>query len=199
MSGKKIIFIASLAAIVIIIGVLVYIGRDKIDNNNQAQTPGITLGSASAPVTIEEYTNFLCSHCADFARDTLPQIMATYVNTGKARMIFYISEPVELQKAAFCADKAGKFIDFHDYAFAHQSEITSADAVLQIAKNAGLDSAEFTQCYNSSEAGKAVSDWSSKLVKETISGTPTFFINGQKIEGAFPYSEYEKVIESKLK
>jgi len=199
MSGKKIIFIASLVALVIIIGALAYIGRNRINDQNQAQTPGISLGSANAPVVIEEYTSFLCSHCGDFARDTLPRLIETYVNTGKARMVFYVSEPVELQKAAFCADQAGKFIDFHDYTFAHQSDITSADAVFEVAKSAGLDSAGFTQCYNSSAAEKAASDWSAKFTKEGISGTPTFFTNGQKIEGAFPYSEYEKVIESKLK
>jgi len=203
MFNKKIIFGAVIFALIILAGAIIFVGRNSlyssISTKPTGETGGVVIGRDDAPVIIEEYTNFLCSHCADFARDTLPRLMEAYVNTGKARILFYVSAPVELQKAAFCAAQESKFIEFHDYVFLHQTEITNESAVFDAAKNAGLDVNNFTQCYNSSAAKTAADDWSSKFGEAGVTGTPTFFINGEKLEGALPYSEFEKIMESKLK
>ncbi len=49
---------------------------------------GIVLGSSSAPVTLVEYADLQCPYCAEFATSTLPQLIASYVRTGKARIEF---------------------------------------------------------------------------------------------------------------
>jgi protein-disulfide isomerase len=46
------------------------------------------LGDPKAPVTIYEYASLTCSHCADFAKNSLPKLKAEYVETGKVRIIF---------------------------------------------------------------------------------------------------------------
>ena len=45
-------------------------------------------GNPSAPITIVEFGDFQCEFCGRFAKETEPKINATYIQTGKANMIF---------------------------------------------------------------------------------------------------------------
>ena len=46
------------------------------------------IGDENAPVTIIEYASMSCSHCADFHTNTLPDLKAEFIDTGKVRMVF---------------------------------------------------------------------------------------------------------------
>jgi protein-disulfide isomerase len=147
---------------------------------------------------MEEYTNFLCSHCADFALQTLPKIEQDYIATGKVRMVIYVLPPYELARAAYCANQAGKFLSFEDYIFNHQADIKQEADVLNAANSMGLGDS-FVQCYNSDAAKTVSQDWYNKATENKVEGTPTFFVNGEKIVGALPYADFQKSIDSKLK
>ncbi len=144
MSDKKIIIIALLLAFVLVIGGWAYTknkpnpGPAAISGSQGQKTGGIMVGDENAALTIEEYTNFLCPACANFALGTLPKIQEEYIKTGKVKMVFYIFPPIELAKAAFCADKSNKFTEFHDYAFAHQAEITGQEDIFDRISAIGL-------------------------------------------------------------
>jgi protein-disulfide isomerase len=49
---------------------------------------GISLGSASAPVTLVEFGDLKCPSCAIFAQKALPAIISHYVRTGRVRLVF---------------------------------------------------------------------------------------------------------------
>jgi len=49
--------------------------------------PGKALGSNTAPITIELFSDFECTHCATFYRETLQALVHDYVNTGKVYLI----------------------------------------------------------------------------------------------------------------
>lgn len=203
MSDKKIIIIAVILAVAVVIGGWLWSrqspdGSQK-DDRQGAKTTGIVIGNESAPVTIEEYTNFLCPACGLFARETLPQIEENYIKTGKVKFVFYVFPPLELSQAAFCSQSQGKFLDYHNYLFGHQPEIKGEEQVLEFAKNVGIDMEKFQRCYASSEAKSAGEAWLSDGQKRGVTATPTFFINNEKLVGAQPYSEFQKIIDSKLK
>jgi len=201
MNNRKIIIIAVILAIALVIVGWFWSRQAPNDNPGDqiVKTAGVVIGDENAKVTIEEYTNFLCPSCGVFARDTLPQIEENYVKTGKVKFVFYIFPPPELGQAAYCADKQGKFLEYHNYLFSHQQEIKGEEQVLEFAKNVGVDTEKFNQCYASDEAKNAAQGWLSDGQKRGVTNTPTFFINGEKLVGAQPYSEFEKIIESKLK
>ena len=46
------------------------------------------LGAPDAPITIIEYSSLTCPHCASFHNDTLPQIKETWIDTGRARLVY---------------------------------------------------------------------------------------------------------------
>jgi protein-disulfide isomerase len=68
-------------------------------------------GSSSAPVTCELFTDYECPHCAVFYLETMPQLSARYIDTGKVRMI-HRDFPLERHRyarlAALYADAAGE-------------------------------------------------------------------------------------------
>jgi protein-disulfide isomerase len=204
MSDKKIIIVALILACGLVVGGWIFSknkplpGPATISGSIETKIPGISLGDEKAPVIIEEYTNFLCGACANFALTTLPKIEENYIKTGKVRMIFYIFPPAEISRASYCANQAGKFLTYHNYLFQNQSQITKEQDVLDLAKTVGLGE-EFDKCYNGEEAAKAAEDWLARGEEKEVTATPTFFINDEKIVGVQSYEEFEKVIEQKLK
>jgi len=159
---------------------------------------GIVIGNPDAPVTMEEYTEFLCSACARFSSQTLPQIKEDYVKTGKVKLIIYVAPPFELGNAALCADEQGKFSEFHNYIFLHQKKIKSKEDVKNYAINSGLNAQEFNACYALNKNQDKLSKWYEEGTKRGITATPTFFINGQKLVGTYPYADFKKIIDEKL-
>jgi len=159
---------------------------------------GIVIGNPDAPVTMEEYTEFLCPACGRFANQTLPQIKEDYVKTGKVKLVLYVFPPFELGNAALCANEQGKFSEFHDYIFLHQKEITGEEDIKNYAINSGLNAQEFNTCYAQDKYKNKLSNWYNEGGKRGVTATPTFFINGQQFVGAYPYADFKKIIDEKL-
>lgn len=206
MTNKKIITFAVIASILLIGGGWYYskqapsasIYSSLPAGSSVISEEGIMIGNPDAPVTIEEYTSFLCTACARFTTITLEQIKEDYVKTGKVKMVFYVYPPYELGWAALCSQEQNKFVEFHDYVFAHQAQITEESAIKDMALNAGLDSEKFNACYASDKYAAKVTKWYEEGEARGVEATPTFFINGQKLVGAQPYSDFKKIIEEKL-
>lgn len=205
MSDKKIIIFALIASVVLVVAGWVWTknksapGPGAISAPQEEKIAGISLGQENAPVTIEEYTNFLCPACANFALQTLPKIEENYIKNGKIKMVFFIVGPQEISQAAFCADKAGKFMEYHDYLFNRQGEITQEKDILDFASKVGIEMSQFNQCYSSGPASQAAQSWIAQTQERGVEATPTFIINGEKLVGSQPFEEFQKIIDAKLK
>ena len=162
-------------------------------------------GNPDAPVVIVEYADFACSACAEFARDTWPEIERRYVETGVVRWHFI---PFELgfrnseegARAAQCSETLGSFWAMHDVLFARRSEWEDlrnpGDLLGEIAVEAGLDAPAFLDSY-AENPGKARTRAATRAAKDDgIRGTPTFFINGFRVQGALPLDAFVQLIES---
>jgi protein-disulfide isomerase len=169
----------------------------------------VVLGSPTAPVTMIEYASMSCGHCAAFHETTFPIIKADYIDTGKVLFVFR-EFPLDLQAAAAsmvvrCASKgdAAKYHETAKLLFSNQDEWVGQQSAAQlrhIAGKAGLDEAAFQTCIGSQEMVDALRigrDHASAKLK--VDSTPTFFINGVRVKGAYPIEEFRKVIEAKLK
>ncbi|MBU4143033.1 DsbA family protein [Patescibacteria group bacterium] len=208
MTDKKIIFSAVILSLFLIGGAWYYseqLPTASISGAIPSSSPstvaleaGILIGDPNAPVTMEEYTNFLCSACARFAVTTLPQIKEDYVKTGKVKIVIYVLPPYELSQAALCSQEQNKFVEYHDYLFDHQGQITKEDDLKNMAVNAGLDSGKFNACYDSGQYADKAVKWSEEASSRGVESTPIFFINGQKLIGAQPYGDFKKIIDEKL-
>lgn len=80
-------------------------------------------GDANAPVKIVEFSDFQCSYCATFHKQTYPQLLETYIKTGKVLFIYkqypltFHPEAQKAAEASLCANAQGKFWEMHDKLF----------------------------------------------------------------------------------
>ena len=79
---------------------------------------------------IEEYSDFACGHCGDFALETKKLIEEEYIKTGKVALVFrtvgFIDQSLALQQAVesvYCAGEQDAFWGFHDLIFANQAKL----------------------------------------------------------------------------
>jgi protein-disulfide isomerase len=165
---------------------------------------GPILGSASAPVTIIEFSDFQCSFCKRFWADTLPKLKEAYVDPGKARFTYRHfailgKHSEQAAQAAECAAEQGKFWEYHDQLFKNQGGFAFTEAKLrQYARDIGLNGGPFDSCLAS---GK----YKDKVERETTAaayvggrGTPFFIVNQRHLVGAQPFDVFRKVIDEEL-
>lgn len=161
-------------------------------------------GNTNAPVTIVEFSDFECPYCGKFYSESLGLIRANYIDTGKANFVFmhfplgFHPDAMPTAVASECAGDQGKFWEMHDKIFEGQSSL-GKDNYLEWAGELGLNVDIFSACLISGKHDAKINSDSAYGSSIGISGTPGFFINGVKVEGALPYSSFQQIIESELK
>ncbi len=159
-------------------------------------------GSEDAKVTIVEYASMTCPHCARFHKNVYPLLKEKYIDTGKVRLIMREFPLDRLALAAImlarCAEKS-QFFPMINVLYKEQSTWkTSKDPateLFKIAKQAGFTEEKFNSCLKDKEIAKGVLDVMNKG-RDTfkVSSTPTFFINGQKLNGGLSFEDFEKLV-----
>jgi protein-disulfide isomerase len=173
-------------------------------SNEVSLGSGPFLGSASAPVTIIEFSDFQCSFCKKFWADTLPKLKEAYINTGKARfgyrhfaILGKHSEQAAL--ASECAAEQGKFWEYHDQLFKNQGGLAFTETKLkQYARDIGLNVGVFGTCLETGKHRQKVERETEAAANLGGRGTPLFIVNQRPLVGAQPYSVFQKMIDEEL-
>ncbi len=159
------------------------------------------LGSASAPVTIVEFSDFQCPFCQRVA-PTLKQVQKTYGD--RVRIVWkdfpltqIHPEAFKAGEAAHCAAEQGKFWEYHDRLFANQQAL-QADSLKKHAADLGLDAAKFNACVDSAKYGDRVREGVAQGSRLGVNSTPTLYINGRMLSGAQPYEIIAAIIDEEL-
>lgn len=166
-------------------------------------------GPEDAPVTIVEFSEFLCPFCLRFAQQTLPLIQDAY--EGKVRYVYrdFIvhGEPaMKISEAAECADDQEKFWEYHDKLWENYEALTQGAADVEgllrslgtYAADLGLDTATFNDCLDTGKLTLEVQKDSQDARAYGVRGTPGFFVNGQPVSGAQPFDVFQQVIDAAL-
>ena len=165
-----------------------------------------TLGSGK--VEIVEFSDFQCPFCQRFYNSAYQEIKDKYIDTGKVKFVyrhFPLQSHPDAQKAAEaaeCAGKQGQFFPYHDLLFTKLQPNgggLSVPELKQYARDLGLDAGRFNSCLDNGETAGIVKADLDEARKIGVSGTPSFFINGEKVSGAQPFAAFEAVIERALK
>lgn len=151
----------------------------------------MSLGNPRAPVTVVEYASVGCPHCATWANNVFPEFRSKYIDTGKVRFEFHellFGNPT-LAAAGFLTARCaapGKYFQVVDDVFAQQEEISrnGIEALEKIGEHAGLTHEQFNACLQDKAALDALSERTSNDAKaHGVTGTPTFFVGGEKLDG----------------
>jgi len=163
-------------------------------------------GSERAPVTIVEFSDFECGHCAKAYR-VLKEIFPRY--RSQIRLVFRhfpldsscnssVQRPLHRYGcaaaiAAECAAEQGRFWEYHDMLFENQARLDPA-SLLAYAQELRLDMGRFQACMKSDAARSRVLRDVAEGMRLGIDSTPTFFVNGRTIRGQLPRKEFQYAI-----
>jgi protein-disulfide isomerase len=215
--------LAIIGGVMLVIGMLVF----AVINSNRTSLPagqiavsdtrsgipanGTSLGDPNAPVLIEEFADFGCTHCADFALNTLKTLEEHYVKTGQVYLVYHsvgslLRSPVTVQaaEAAYCAADQDSFWPFYDAVYANQIAIFGGGAAdlsrtwKDLAEKLGLDGGKLADCLVQGKYSAQVAADLELATQYGITGTPTFLINGQLLVGNQPYENFQLAIDSAL-
>jgi len=210
--------VAAVAVVVVVIGAIGWwqsrptIIDARAFGEAQAASPGegpqITaddhvLGKRDAPITIIEYASLTCPHCADFDKETLPQIREKWIDTGKAKLIFrnFPFDKPALQAALVAACAPGdRYFNFVDVLFQQQRQWATAQdptaALTRIAKLGGMSDQQAHSCLGDKEMENKIVAIRLAAEKDLgVNSTPTFFINGKKLLGAQEFAKFDEALQ----
>lgn len=173
-----------------------------------AVLPAMIMGSAKAPVLIEEFADYRCAACGAFSRGTAPKLIKKYVNAGVVRIAWRdLPENGAQSESAAIAGRAaarqGKFWRFNTAVFAlkpteHDKKLTAA-ALRGAAESAGLDLTRYDADVKDPALRTAVEQDRAFGDALSMSGPPTFLVNGQAIDGDQPLATFERAIDQARK
>jgi protein-disulfide isomerase len=163
----------------------------------------MSMGNPNAKVTVVEYASASCPHCAEFNNTVFQELKKKYIDTGKVHYIYheFLTPPVQFAAAGFltarCAGK-DKYFDVLDAIYRNQADIyKSGDlrgGLLRIAMSAGMSEKQFTDCISDEKALNALNSRVEAAAKAGIEATPTFVINGTKLEGEQSMAKFDEAI-----
>lgn len=158
-------------------------------------------GPANAKVTIVEFSDFQCPYCAK-AVDEVKQVLAKYPNEVR----FYFKQfPLDSHsqaelaaEAALAAQAQGKFWELHDKMYANFRQI-NRERILGWAKDIGLDVNRFRADLDTHKFAKRVALEAKQGDDAGVEGTPTFYINGKRLNAGFDLATVGPLIAEELK
>jgi protein-disulfide isomerase len=200
-------------------------GVTAVDAGTHPQADKNSMGDPKAPVKIEEFSDFQCPYCENFHKQTEPQIVETYVATGKVLFTYrstgnWVSsnigggktESEDAAKAAYCAGDQNKYWEMHATLFGNVlgedvGSFTDRRLVALAQTISGLDMKQFNDCYNSNKYADQVAQDGKDAIAAGVTGTPSFVVSytdasgktiTKLIEGAQPFEVFQKEIEAAL-
>ena len=146
-----------------------------------------------------EFADFQCPYSKEESA-TVRRMLAQY---GDRVRLVYRDLPIaslhpdaaQAAMAARCAGEQGKYWAYHDKLFANSPQLDFASLV-RFAKESGLDAVSFQTCLASNRYKAEVDADAALAARVGVEGTPTFFFNGIKVEGAVPEEVFERAIKA---
>ena len=174
-------------------------GNEKEDKSLHVRGP------SSAPVTIEIYGDFQCPSCA-IATAIIDDLEKQYA--GQLRVVFrefplaMHQHAMEAAMAAEAAGLQGHFWEMHDMLYKYQSVWSRASTVSTFfsayAESLGLNAGEFAIDSKSPEIQAQITSQGDAGVARGVKNTPTIFINGREVLGAFKRENLQAAIDAAL-
>lgn len=202
-------------AIVIALVGLSVLTSDKSEapssGGNSSSLTSHVQGKGTSGVTLLEYGDFQCAYCQQY-HATIEQVQADYGD--KLKFQFRNFPIVSIHKNAFAASRAaeaadlqGKFWEMHDLLYETNDPngasgwVAAKDAMPffeQYAKKIGLDMTKFKKDFASGVVNDRINADLAEGNKLGITGTPTFYLNGKKIEVNNDVASFKKVIDAEI-
>lgn len=213
--STKIGILATLGFLIVIFGIIKLVGSNNPSNKNLGQTtPSVNVvstsdwikGNKEAKVTLIEYSDFQCPACGVY----YPVVKQLNQKLGDKTQFVYRHFPLRqihanAEVAAYVAEAAGiqnKFWEMHDMLFENQNkwsgEKNAKDIFIEYARSLNLDIEKFKNDLDSKEVKAKVENDYQDGVRFGVNATPTFFLNGTKLQNPRSYEEFKALLEEAI-
>jgi protein-disulfide isomerase len=169
------------------------------------------MGSADAPVTVVEFTDYQCPFCRRFTQATFPLLKNEYIDSGKVRWVVrdmplaFHANARKAGESVHCANEQGKFWEMRDTLFKNSAKLGEED-LRKYAGDVGLDVSAFDSCLASDRYLTEIDKDGAEAKRVGITGTPTFVIgkadgdklSGTVVVGAQPLNAFKSAIDKLL-
>ncbi|MCB0355468.1 MAG: thioredoxin domain-containing protein [Bdellovibrionales bacterium] len=162
-------------------------------------------GTKNAPITIVEYSDFECPYCSR-GYNTVKKVREEYGD--KVRVVYKhlpldfhpMAEPAAMYFEAVALQSHDKAEKFHDMVFEDQSALKSGKEKFldSVVKKVGANLNQVKKDLNSKMVKDHIAADMAEAKKFEFSGTPGFLVNGVSLKGAYPFSEFQKIIDRHL-
>ena len=169
-----------------------------------------SVGPADAPITIVEFSDFQCPFCKVGAL-MMDSVMHRF--PGQVRIVFRNfpmdqgCNPIvehsmhqfacEAARAGICANKQGKFEAYYQNVFENQESLATGKPA-EFAQSVGAEVIPLTNCMSLPDTQAILRKDVEEGKQLGVNATPTFFINGRKVEGVYPLAAWSQIIERLL-
>lgn len=181
------------------------------------------IGDENANLTIFEFSDFECPYCSIAAgnkkkieafkqktgmsnyKAPIPNVYENYVKEGKVKIVYYNfpthSNSMQASLAALCANEQDEFYNYHKMLFNNVDEWTGNNQGAKLrgyAEELGLNTSKFNSCLENETYKEQIKREKQLGTRYGVSGTPSFFIEGEMLSGAQSYSTFKEIIEKNL-
>lgn len=166
----------------------------------------MSLGRADAKVTVIEYASLGCPHCGAWAREVFPAFKRRFIDSGQVRFVLreMLNGDSGVAAAGFltarCAgrDKYFQVVEgLFDAQPRMQAEGSDLPATLDVAAKVGLSRGQVSACLSDRQALAALEARADAYARDDhVDGTPTFDINGRRLEGEASLAELASAIDA---
>lgn len=177
-----------------------------------------SLGPADAPIVIVEFSDYQCPFCYRWYAQVYKPLLEAY--PGKIRFV-YRNFPLSFHdnafpsaEAALCAGDQDAYWEYHNTLFDNwlalyqedQGRVLDQTTYNRFASDLGLDVTAFENCMTSHKYQQLILDdvnYANNLPADSngeaaVGGTPTFFVNGHRLGGAYPIEYFKEIIDAEL-
>ena len=169
---------------------------------------GRIMGNESGAIWVVMISDFQCPYCRQWHDASMATLQREYVATGKVRLA-YLNLPLPQHKysraaaeAALCAGVQGAFWPFAEQLFGKQEALEKLPAVQplldSLALGLKLDMGEFGRCQRREAIRALVESDIQQANKAGVRSTPSFLIGDFLVEGAVPYTDFRKAVDTAL-
>lgn len=198
-----------LLCVAVFVGLIVFNKKDAEAPNEQGSTTTQhSQGAGSSGVTLVEYADFQCPACEDFY-PLLKEVKAKYGDqiTFQFKHFPIVSihpNAMTAHRAAEAAGRQNKFWEMHDALYERQAQWATSNEAGSIfegyAEELGLDMDQYRRDVASSEVQAAINADRTAGEEEDVTGTPTFFLDGRKLDNTSvrTIEEFSRVIDEAI-
>lgn len=174
-------------------------GRAELESGDH---PAEGADPSAAVLTVVQFADFQCP----FSKEEATVVRTLMRKYGDRVRFVYRDYPLDTLHpdatqaalAAECAREQGRFWAYHDKLFVN-SPVLGFQDLIRYSEEAGLDVRQFERCLVDERYREKVEEDRALAERLGLRGTPSFFFNGQRVEGAIPAQVFEDLIEKMLK